>query len=38
MVVKLNGVEWVVEISLLGFYNEVFGEFGDWNWDYGGID
>ena len=28
---KLNGVERVVETSLLGLYNEVPGEFGDWN-------
>lgn len=33
---KLNGVERVVETSLLGLYNEVPGEFGDWNRDYGG--
>ncbi|WP_260237238.1 NAD(P)H-binding protein [Limosilactobacillus fermentum] len=31
---KLNGVERVVETSLLGLYNEVPGEFGDWNRDY----
>lgn len=35
---KLNGVERVVETSLLGLYNEVPGEFGDWNRDYGGTD
>ena len=31
---KQNGVERVVETSLLGLYNEVPGEFGDWNRDY----
>lgn len=35
---KLNGVERVVETSLLGLYNEVPGEFEEWNRDYGGTD